>query len=80
MKYLENDVTSLYKILNKFIKDFYDLERIDATKSMTISSLALRTFLTNYYNPNKTPIFIPKYKQYNDIKQSYYGGRGIKKN
>jgi DNA polymerase type B, organellar and viral len=31
--------------------------------------------LTNYYDKNKTPIHIPKYKQYKDIKPSYFGGR-----
>jgi len=74
-KYLDNDVTSLYKILNKFSTDFYKLEEIDITKSITISSLALKTFLANYYNVKETPIYIPNYKQYKDIRQAYYGGR-----
>lgn len=41
---------------------------------MSISSLALKTFLNNYYEPNKTPIYRPKRKHYNDIVPAYFGG------
>jgi DNA polymerase type B, organellar and viral len=75
IKYLNNDVNSLYDIIFKFGKEFFDLENIDITKSISISSLALNTFLTNYYNDNKTPIYIPQYKQYKDIREAYFGGR-----
>ena len=71
MKYLDNDVDSLYEILEKFNKNFFDLEHIDPTKSISISSLALTNFLTNYYDHTKKPIYIPKLKQYNDIKQGW---------
>jgi hypothetical protein len=37
--------------------------------------LAFKTFLTNYYEPNKTPIYIPNVKQHNEIKEAYFGGR-----
>jgi hypothetical protein len=40
-----------------------------------MSSLVLKIFLTNYYDEDKTPIYIPIYKQYLDIKNGYYGGR-----
>jgi hypothetical protein len=31
--------------------------------------------LTNYYDENQTPIHIPHYNQYKDIKKAYYGGK-----
>nr|YP_010130190.1 hypothetical protein KQ422_mgp108 [Clavaria fumosa]QPZ51092.1 hypothetical protein [Clavaria fumosa] len=65
----------LYEIILKFSKDFFDLERIDITKSVSISSLALNTFLSNYYDHKQTPIKIPQYNQYCDIREGYYGGR-----
>jgi hypothetical protein len=75
MKYLHNDVEALYKILIKYSKEFYDLESINITNSISISSLALKTFLTNYYDEDRTPIKIPRLKQYSNIRQAYYGGR-----
>jgi len=75
MKYLNNDVESLYEIIEKFSKDIYSLENLNITKSISISSLALRTFLTNYYDHTKTPIKIPRLNQYKDIKEAYFGGR-----
>src|SRR6202035_4376271 len=74
-KYLLNDVKSLFDIINNFSKQVYELERFNITDVISISSLALNIFLTNYYDENKTPIHIPKYKQYLDIKKVYYGGR-----
>jgi hypothetical protein len=74
-KYLYNDIKSLYEILEKFSKDVYNVERINISDVVSISSLALKTFLTNYYDSERTPIHIPKYKQYKDIKNAYFGGR-----
>jgi DNA polymerase type B, organellar and viral len=74
-KYLHNDVKSLYEIIDKFGNEFYNIEKINITNVISISSLALNTFLTNYYDKDKTPIYIPKYKQYKDIKPAYFGGR-----
>jgi len=53
IKYLKNDVNALYEIISKFSKEFYELESIDITKSVSISSLALKIFLANYYNQKK---------------------------
>ena len=74
-KYLHNDVKALYQIIDNFSKEVYSLERINITKVISISSLALKTFLTNYYDENQTPIHIPHYNQYKDIKKAYYGGK-----
>ena len=75
LKYLHNDVKSLYEIIDKFSKEVYDLERINVTNNISISSLSLNTFLTNYYDQNKTSIHIPRINQYNEIKSAYFGGR-----
>ena len=40
-----------------------------------MSNLSFNTFLTNYYDKNKTPIHIPRINQYNEIKSAYFGGR-----
>jgi hypothetical protein len=74
-KYIYNDVKSLYEILEKFSKDVYDVESINMSDVVSISSLALKTFLTNYYDEKRTPIHIPLYKQHKDIKNAFYGGR-----
>jgi hypothetical protein len=55
-KYLYNDIKSLFEIIENFSKDVYDVERINITKIISISSLALKTFLTNYYDEERTPI------------------------
>jgi hypothetical protein len=74
-KYIFNDVKSLYEIIEIFNKEIYNLENYNITDVISISSLALNIFLTNYYNQNKTPIHIPRLAQYNEIKTAYFGGR-----
>jgi len=74
-KYIFNDVKSLYEIIEIFNKEIYNLESYNITDVISISSLALNIFLTNYYNKNKTPIHIPRLAQYNEIKTAYFGGR-----
>lgn len=74
-KYLYNDIKSLYEIIDKFGNEFYNIEKINITNVISISSLALNTFVSNYYDKDRTPIYIPKFKQYKDIKPAYFGGR-----
>jgi hypothetical protein len=74
-KYIYNDIKSLYEIIEKFSKDVYDVESINISDVVSISSLTLKIFLTNYYDSERTPIHIPRYKQHKDIKYAYYGGR-----
>lgn len=74
-KYLHNDVKSLFNIIENFSKEVYELERVNITDSVSISSLALNIFLTNYYDSKKTPKYIPRKQQYVEIKQGYFGGR-----
>jgi len=39
-KYIFNDVKSLLKVIDKFSKETYELERVNITKVISISSLA----------------------------------------
>jgi len=46
------------------------------TDSLTVSGLAMRIFLTKYYNPNDKAIPLITHKSiFDDIHKSYYGGR-----
>jgi hypothetical protein len=74
-KYIHNDVKSLYEVIEKFNNEIYELESVNVNDVVSISSLALNIFLTNYYDANKNPIHISKYKQYKEIKTCYFGGR-----
>jgi len=75
LKYMKKDIVSLYQIIDKFSEEMYELENLNITSVSTLSSIALKTFLTNYYNKKKTPIHIPRHKNYLDIKNAYFGGR-----
>nr|QWO71407.1 DNA polymerase [Termitomyces sp. K2P1] len=75
LKYMKNDIVSLYQIIDKFSKELYELENLNITSVSTLSTIALNTYLTKYYNEKKTPIHIPRYANYLDIKNAYFGGR-----
>jgi hypothetical protein len=75
LNYMKNDIVSLYQIIDKFSKEMYELENLNITSVSTLSSIALKTYLTNYYNKNKTPIHVPRHANYQDIKNAYFGGR-----
>jgi hypothetical protein len=72
---MKNDIIALYEIIDIFSNEMFDLENLNITDVSSISSTALKTFLSNYYNKHKTPIHIPRHKNYMDIKNAYYGGR-----
>jgi hypothetical protein len=72
---MKNDIIALYEIINIFSQEVFDLENINITNVSSISSIALKSFLTNYYDKKLNPIHIPRYKNYVDIKNGYYGGR-----
>lgn len=73
--YMKNDIDVLFEIIDIFNAEMFDLENIDITKVSLISSTALKTYLTNYYDVQHHPIHIPKHDDYLDIKQAYFGGR-----
>jgi DNA polymerase type B, organellar and viral len=67
-------VKSLFEIIKVNFNELYKLESINLNKLVSISSAAMNIYLANYYDPIKTPIHIPHYKQYIDIKKAFYGG------
>lgn len=72
ISYLENDIVSLFCVIEKFTSKIYIDYHVHSTKSLTISSLSMDIYLRRFYNED-----IPLIKQksiYNDIKKSYYGG------
>ena len=75
LKYMKNDIVALYQIIDKFSETIFELENLNITSVSTLSSISLKTYLSNYYNKNKTPIHIPRYANYSDIKHAYFGGR-----
>lgn len=72
ISYLQNDLKSLYEIIDKFKYNIYLNYNTHITKSITISSLAVDIFLNKYYDKN-IPL-INKTSIYNDLKKSYFGG------
>lgn len=72
IKYLHNDLMSLYEVLVKANKQVFMDYDVNMTDNLTISGLATRIFLKDFYN-NNIPV-ISKASIYRDIKQAYYGG------
>ena len=72
LKYLVNDLLSLHEILTKANKQVFLDYNIDMTKGITISGLAVRLLLKDFYKANIPNINKPSL--YKDIRQAYYGG------
>jgi hypothetical protein len=72
IRYLNDDLNSLYEVLVKVNKQIYNDYNINMTDSITISGLALKIFLKHYYANNIPQI--NKASVYGDIKKAYYGG------
>lgn len=72
IKYLKNDLISLYEIMIKANKQIFMDYDVNLTDNLTVSGLAVRIFLKDYYNNNIPNI--NKSSIYRDIKEGYYGG------
>ena len=72
VKYLNKDLHSLYEIMIKANKRIFMDYDVNIVGNITISGLAMRIFLKNYYKDNIPNI--NKSSIYRDIKQAYYGG------
>ena len=59
-KYLEKDLMSLYQIIKKFSIFIYLKYKVQITKNLTISSLALYIFLSTYNKNNSNIPLINK--------------------
>ena len=70
IKYLEKDLISLYQVINKFSDYIYLKYKVQVSTALTISSLAMKVFLTKY-NKNNLPL-INKISIYEDIKKKLF--------
>jgi hypothetical protein len=73
IKYCNQDVIILHKIIKKFSNVIFDEIRLDISKYPTLSSLALGIFRCKFLGDSKLPI-ITVLQMYNDIKEAYTGG------
>ena len=73
ISYLENDLISLFNVMEQFINKVYINYNVHVTNSLTISSLTMDIFLRQYHKAGDIPLIKQK-STYNDIKKSYYGG------
>lgn len=70
IKYLNNDLYSLHEVLTRANKQVFLDYNINMTDSITISGLAVRIFLKDYYESNIPNINKPSI--YRDIKQGLF--------
>ena len=74
--YLNKDLISLCEVLVKVNKILHLKYNIQMTESLTISSLAIKIFLKDHYDPIKKPIpLVTNRLIWNNIYKAYYGGR-----
>ena len=71
-KYCEQDVKTLYLIIDKFNRFIFNLFRINAINYPTISSLSFAIYRSIFLKETKIPILTGEL--YNFIKKSYTGG------
>ena len=75
MKYLEKDLISLSEVMSKFSDAIYRKHQIQVSDYLTISALALKIFLSKFYDPRKLGIpLINKKSVSADIRKSSFGG------
>lgn len=71
LKYLNDDLNSLYEVVVKANKQVFLDYGVNMTDNLTISGLAVKIFLRNFYD-NKIPL-VNKTSMYREIKDGYYG-------
>jgi len=74
-EYCISDVEILLEGCNKYSTIGYELTGIDPLTKTTIASWVMNTYLTKYYDFEKTPIAVLKKNEYDFIKKSFHGGR-----
>jgi hypothetical protein len=72
--YLAQDVYLLGVIMKKTQAFFWDSFYVDIVHHLTIASLALSIFRTNYYSDKKHRMYIPNANADQFIRRGYYGG------
>jgi len=74
-KYLENDLKGLHQVLSIFNKFIYKNYKLNMTKTLSISSLAMKIYTSNYLKGNFNIPIISNRKVNFDIINALYGGR-----
>lgn len=74
-EYCISDVEILLEGCNRYSTIGYELTGIDPLTKTTIASWVMNTYLTKYYDFDKTPIAVLKKEEYDFIKKSFHGGR-----
>lgn len=72
IKYCNQDVKTLYSVIDKFSKQIFDLFRINIINYPTLSSLSFAIYRTIFIKDFKIPIITGEL--YNFIKKGYTGG------
>ena len=72
LKYCNQDVRTLYLVLEAFFKDNFEQTRVNASKCVSLPSLAMANFRTNFMKSENIPILMGE--MYHFIKKSYSGG------
>lgn len=73
LRYLTSDLLCLYEIILKFNDEIFELENINITDVLSISSLTFKIFKTNFLKNNKLPIVKSKHQV--RLREAFYGGR-----
>jgi DNA polymerase type B, organellar and viral len=72
LKYLESDLLCLYQVISQFSKHIFQLEHLNITKSLSISSLTFKVFKTNYLKDPFLPII--KGMHHDLMREAFFGG------
>ena len=72
LKYCNQDVKTLYQVIDKFSEHIFVNFRLDIVKYPTLSSLAFAIYRSKFLNEYKIPLITGT--MFNDISSSYSGG------
>ena len=74
LDYMRQDIRLLGGVMRKVQEIYWTQYKVDIVTKLTLSSLALTIFRTNYYDPDNWPIHIPSQNEDTFIRRAYYGG------
>ncbi|XP_022849082.1 uncharacterized protein LOC111371371 [Olea europaea var. sylvestris] len=72
--YMKQDILLLGGVMLKALEIYWTICNVDIVTKLTLSSLALTIFRTNYYVQNNWSIYIPNRNEDTFIRRGYYGG------
>lgn len=74
LEYMKQDIRLLGGVVQKAQSICFEKFKVDIVTKLTLSSLALTIYRTNFYNPKTFPIHIPNRNEDTFIRRGYYGG------